>query len=557
MADWRSIAAKKKAEQEALIPKEWKLDPVPPTNELDVSRIPETCGLLDATEVEITNSDVSVLLDKLAKGHWTSVSVTKAFYKRAIIAHQLTNCLTEIFIEKALSRAAELDEHLKTKGTVVGPLHGLPVSLKDQINIKGLEACMGYVSWVGRYAERNAVLTDILEDAGAVPFVKTNIPQTLMWPETFNHVFGRAFNPYNRSLTCGGSSGGEGALVAMRGSPLGVGSDIGGSVRIPAAFCGTYGLRPSYGRVPYAGCVNSMEGQDSVPSVLGPLSNSLSGIKTFMKAVIDARPWLKDPLAVRKRWSDDEYNLADHGGGKQMCFAILWEDGIVRPHPPIIRGLEMVKKALLDAGHHVVDWKAQRHGEIYSTLRDIWASGAEEDFITAATPTGEPVIQSMSLDGEIPVEGGFDRSGTPISAYQLWQLHKKKRDLREEYLQLWEDTVKETGTGRAVDAIISPVAPYAAVGHGKNKFANYTMIWNLLDYSALVIPVSKVDPKLDPIKAPHVFHNEQDKTVYELYKPEDFANAPISVQLIGRTLEEEAVIAMGEIVDAALKASTQ
>ncbi|KIK70774.1 hypothetical protein GYMLUDRAFT_254100 [Collybiopsis luxurians FD-317 M1] len=554
MADWKSIAARKKAEQEALIPKEWKLDSVPPPWEpVDVSRIPETCGLLDAAEVEITNSDVSVLLEKLAKGHWSSVSVTKAFYKRAIIAHQLTNCLTEIFIEKALSRAAELDEYLKTKGTVVGPLHGLPVSLKDQINIKGLEACMGYISWVGRYAERNAVLTDILEEAGAVPFVKTNIPQTLMWPETFNHVFGRTSNPYNLSLTSGGSSGGEGALVAMRGSPLGVGSDIGGA---PAAFCGTYGLRPSYGRVPYAGCVNSLEGQDSVLSVLGPLSNSLSGIKTFMKAVIDARPWLKDPLAVRKRWSEDEYNLADHGGGKQMCFAILWDDGIVRPHPPIIRGLETVKKALLDAGHYVMDWKAHKHDEMYTTIQEIWAAGAEEDFLTVTAATGEPVIQSMSLDSQIAVEGGFDHTSNPISAYQLWQIHKKKRDLREEYLQFWEDTVKDTGTGRAVDAIISPVAPNAAIGHGKTKFANYTMVWNLLDYSALVIPVSKVDPKLDPVQAPHVFHNEQDKTAYELYKPEDFANAPIAIQLIGRTLEEEAVIAMGEIVDAALKAGS-
>ncbi|KAJ3760549.1 general amidase [Lentinula raphanica] len=569
MTGWRTIAAKKKAQQRALIPKEWTLKQadIPQKAETDVSRIPETCGLLNERELQITNSDVTELLQKLATGEWSSLSVTTAFYKRAIIAHQLTNCLTEIFIERALARASELDTILQRTGAVVGPLHGLHVSLKDQINVKGLESCMGYVSWVGNFAHSNSVLTDILENAGAVIFVKTNIPQTLMWTETYNHVFGRTSNPYNRSLTSGGSSGGEGALIAMRGSPLGVGSDIGGSIRIPAAFCGTYGLRPSYGRVPYAGCVNSLEGQDSVPSVLGPFSNSLAGIKTFMKTVIDAQPWLKDPLAVRKRWSDDEYNLADHGNGENLCFAIMWDDGIIVPHPPIIRGLEMVKKALLDAGHKVIDWKPSKHAEMHKCLGDIWAAGAADDYSAVTALVGEPVIPSMSLESEIPVVDiidNLDRVITPsVSAYQLWQMHKKKRILREEYLQLWENTVRMTGTGRAVDAIIAPAAPYTASPNLANPICvlhvnidmtgQYTMVWNVLDYSTLVIPVSKVDSSIDLAKAPHVFYNEDDKTNYDIYNPVHFANAPITVQLVGRTLEEEAVIAMGEIVDTALK----
>ena len=90
------------------------------------------------------------------------------------------NCLTEIFVERALARAAELDDALKKTGKVIGPLHGLPISLKDQLCIKGLETTMGYVSWIGNYAEKNAVLVDILEACGAVPFVRTNVPQTLM-----------------------------------------------------------------------------------------------------------------------------------------------------------------------------------------------------------------------------------------------------------------------------------------------------------------------------------------------------------------------------------------
>lgn len=123
------------------------------------------------------------------------------------------------------------------------------------------------------------------------------------------------------------------------------------SIRIPAGFNGLYGLRPSYGRVPYAGATNSLEGQDSILSVLGPLSNSMSGIRIFMQAVSAYRPWLKDPLARHAPWDEAQYTLAEHGGGKQLCFAIMWNDGQTIPHPPVLRALELTKRALLTAGH--------------------------------------------------------------------------------------------------------------------------------------------------------------------------------------------------------------
>ena len=123
------------------------------------------------------------------------------------------------------------------------------------------------------------------------------------------------------------------------------------SVRIPAAFCGLYALRPSYERLPYYGAVNSLEGQESISSVLGPMANSMSGVKLFTKAIIDAKPWLKDPLVLRKEWSEKEYNLEEHGGGKGLCFGMLRDNGIVRPHPPLQRAMAMTKVALEAAGH--------------------------------------------------------------------------------------------------------------------------------------------------------------------------------------------------------------
>ncbi|KAJ7446418.1 general amidase [Mycena galericulata] len=511
---WKQIAADKKSRQLDLVPKEWLSSKVPPSEQLDVFGFPQESSVLSALDLEITESPVATLLSHLATSKWSAFQVTTSFYKRAIVAHQLTNCLTEIFVDRALARAKALDDHLKTTGKVVGALHGLPISLKDQISIKGIESSMGYISWIGQFAEKNSVLVDILESLGAIPFVKTNVPQTLMWPETFNLIFGRTSNPYNRSLTSGGSSGGEGALVALKGSPLGVGSDIGGSVRIPAGFCGVYGFRPSSNRIPYAGCVNSLEGADSVLSVLGPLCNSLEGIKTFIKAVISEQPWLKDPLIIRKKWSDEEYGLIDHGGGGKLCFAIMWDNGVVVPHPPIKRGLEITKKALLDAGHQVIDWTPYKQAEITETISAIWGAGAAQDYKIATAPTGEPLIASMGVLPE-DAELQFRPSRPGVTAFELWQVQKKRRDLRQEYLKLWEDTASRTGTGRPVDAIICPVAPYAAPPHGLNKTAQYTMSWNLLDYPALVIPVSKVDQELDAKQPRDWFYTDEDREIYE------------------------------------------
>ena len=176
-------------------------------------------------------------------------------------------------------------------------------------------------------------------------------PQALMSGETINNLYGRTVMPHNRDLSSGGSSGGEGALVAMRGSPLGVGSDIGGSIRIPAGFNGLYGLRPSYHRIPYGGATNSMEGFEAINSVLGPLSTSVSALKIFVQAVLAGEPWRYDPNASHRPWSESQYELEEHNGGKKLCFGMMWTDGLVTPTPPIVRGMKIMKEKLEAQGH--------------------------------------------------------------------------------------------------------------------------------------------------------------------------------------------------------------
>ena len=154
------------------------------------------------------------------------------------------NCLHEIFFEQAIAKAKALDA-LFAEGGPVGPLHGLPVSLKDQFHVESVETTMGYVGWIdtfegekGTGKERvfESEMVRELRKCGAIPFCKTSVPHTLMAAETKNNIIGCTLNPFNRNMSCGGSSGGEGALIGFRGSPAGFGTDIGGSVRY---FCYT------------------------------------------------------------------------------------------------------------------------------------------------------------------------------------------------------------------------------------------------------------------------------------------------------------------------------
>jgi amidase len=194
---------------------------------------------------------------------------------------------------------------------------------------------MGYVSWIGKKDTEDSVLTTMLLGAGAVLYVKTSVPQSLMVCETINNIFGRTTNPRGKNWSCGGSSGGEGAIIGFRGSVIGVGTDIGkslslafqqeyanqgkgGSIRVPAAFNFLYGLRPSHGRLPYAKMANSMEGQETIHSVCGPMCHSVADMRLFVTSVLSQKPWAYDSKVIPMPWRYDEEDaikekIASHG----------------------------------------------------------------------------------------------------------------------------------------------------------------------------------------------------------------------------------------------------
>ncbi|EKG12800.1 Amidase [Macrophomina phaseolina MS6] len=360
---WQEIAAAKRVAILDSIPREYIIPDLPtPEQQRDVTGT-FVHKYLNPREIEITETDAVGIVAKTATGEWTAVEVTKAFIHRASIAHQLTNCLHETAFPAALEAAAALDLHFSQTKKPLGPLHGLPVSLKDQFHVKGLETSMGYVGWLGTFEGRapphpdypanttESVMVGELRRLGAVIYVKTAVPHTLMCGETVNNIIGYTLSPTNRLLSSGGSSGGEGALIALKGSPCGFGTDIGGSIRIPAAFNGIYGIRPSAGRLPYEGMANSMDGQNSVLSVVGPLAGSVAGLRMLVKAILSTSPWDEDPMVVEIPWREEKEKAV--AGKEKLVFGVIRDDGVVGVTPPIKRAINIAVEKLKAAGHEV------------------------------------------------------------------------------------------------------------------------------------------------------------------------------------------------------------
>lgn len=199
-------------------------------------------------------------------------------------------------------------------------------------------------------AEDDSVLVKVLRDARAVFFVKTTMPQTGMALETWSTLWGRTLNPRNNKFGSGGSSGGDGALIAMRGSPIGPASDIGGSIRVPAAFNGLYSIRPSSERIPRGGMRSTVSGQVSIKTSCGPICHSIADLKMFTK-IINGHPLAEqDASFIPIPWRDVQ--LATKG----LTFGILEFDGVCMPHPPILRAMRETATKLKAAGNEGSKW---------------------------------------------------------------------------------------------------------------------------------------------------------------------------------------------------------
>ncbi|PLN82898.1 amidase signature enzyme [Aspergillus taichungensis] len=495
--------------QQAAIPPAWRLSPAT----LKASRSANatlhtirTSGILTPQELQWTEvSEIRPLLARLAAREITSEQLTLAFCKRAALAQQLTGCLTEIFFDRALAQARERDAYLQRTGRLMGPLHGLPVSIKDRFDVEGFDTTVGWVGLVGKPAASSSSIVRLLESMGAVLYVKTNIPQSLMMSDSYNHVFGQSLNGLNNQLISGGSSGGEGALVSVGGSVVGIGTDIGGSIRIPANL-----------------------------QVAGPMARNLDTIEHFMEKMLESNPWDLDPGCVPIPWRKDLATVR----GRKLKLGIIYDDGVVLPQPPVTRALRELVQKLRDAGHEVIEWDLSLHIEGANLWTKAILADGGKHCRTLCDLVDEPLIEGMVVGTE----------QDELTMPEREKLEATKWTFQERFLHQW--------THSGVDALLMPVTPW--VGYKPKQWVQskqwlgYTSIWNFLNYAAMTVPVGAVDPVLDrPDRGwmSHVPRNDADAFNKAQYDINLVKHMPVCAQIVSGRFGEEKAVAVAKVID--------
>jgi Asp-tRNA(Asn)/Glu-tRNA(Gln) amidotransferase A subunit family amidase len=536
-----------------------------------IANLPSTYkSPLSSSERSILNTPIEELVEDVQNSIKSPIDVLRAYGKAAVKAHEATNCVTEIMFPDAETWINDGGVNLK------GPLAGIPVSLKDSIIVGGFDASVGYSGKCFKPHAKDGAIVRLLKDAGAVPHVKTALPITLLSFESTNDVWGRCTNPHNNKYSPGGSTGGEGALLAFGGSRIGIGSDVAGSVRAPAHFSGCFSLRCSTGRWPKYGVDTSMPGQEGIPSVFSPMTRTLGDLVYFTKSLIQCKPWKYDQSVHRLAWRQDAYD--EFKDKKRLRVGVLRTDGVVDPAPACARALQTTVDALKQQGHDVFDLTVPTapyapldalaiasqllNAEGTRTYSRFFSRGEANDagaaqlsfWMGLPSPLRWLYVKYVRYIRRDTIWARLLESLHEKSAYENWQLVYQRESFKNFWFDWWNNEHKD------MDIMLTPPNATPAVPHDGMKDAvascGYTFLFNLLDYTCGILPVTKVDAAVDALPEDFVVNNNGvAKGAFKHYDAQKMHGLPVAVQIVGRRLEEEKVLAIMERVESALKES--
>jgi amidase len=258
-----------------------------------------------------------------------------------------------------------------------------------------------------------------------------------------------------------------------------------------------------------------MDGQNTILSVVGPLATNAASLRLITQALLDQKPWDFDPMVHEIPWRYMEENSINeniHDGrgmekkGGKLCFGVLKTDGVVKPMPPVRRAIDELVSALEKAGHEVVEWTPPSHKTITETGFKSWIFDAGKDVKAAFALSGEPMSDQVKFYESLEKE---------FTASEIAATNVELRGLKKEYLDYWNGTTEKTSTGRPVDAVISPLAPFPAARPGKFTYYGYSTWVNVLDYTAVTVPVTNVDKSVDVRDEEYTPLNDTDKQIQD------------------------------------------
>jgi fatty acid amide hydrolase len=442
----------------------------------------------------------TTLSSMLGRGEVSASEVLRAHIERVDALDPRLHAFTEILRERARADA-EASDARRRKGQSRGPLDGVPVSVKECFDIAGRATTLGIAAWRGRIAGCDAAMVDLLRDAGAVVFGRTNLSQTMLFIEARNPLFGQTVNPWSADHTPGGSSGGEGAAIASGMSPLGIGTDIGGSIRTPCHFSGICGIKPSLDRLPMKGYRSVLVGQEAVRGMGGPMARTVGDLALFFRALDPRKMHALDSRVPPLAWEEPE-SVKLEG----LCVGTYVDDGVIPVSRAIARAARRAAQVLRDRGcvtreFHPPDVRAMMSPYLGALTAD---DGAAVLGAIAGGPI-DPVLEPIRRLASVPLGARhliaraaralghrnfalmLDAIG-PKTAAELWHLTAQLRDYRAALL----DSMDRLG----IDVLLCPPLATPALPHGASKnFAlasSYSMIFNATQMPAGIVPVTRV-----------------------------------------------------------------
>ncbi len=417
---------------------------------------------------EIIYASAKTMAREIKNKRISCVEIVEMHLGRISSVNPSLNAVVQICTERALSEARKADTKI-SRGEDIGPLHGVPMTLKDSLDTEGVISTGGTKGRATFIPNKDATVTSRLRKAGAILIGKTNTPEFTLAGETDNLVYGRTNNPYNPNKIPGGSSGGAAAIIASGGSPLDIGSDTGGSIRMPSHFCGIAGIKPNSGRIPRTGHIvhHAMGAVDSLTQN-GPMARYVEDLILTLP-ILCGPDWTDPSIIEMPLGNPDDIKV------ENLKIAFYTDNGIHTPSKEIQDSVRDAAKTLENFGA-VLEETRPSALDMIPEINNALNVGDGREWVrrlmkSANTEEVSPFLQKR-LD-----------SAVPISTAQFTANLELLDQYRSDMLSFMKN----------YDAIITPTAPFTACDHGetfsknnKDAFA-YTSAYNMTGWPGTVV----------------------------------------------------------------------
>ncbi|QDU77152.1 Glutamyl-tRNA(Gln) amidotransferase subunit A [Bremerella volcania] len=509
---------------------------------------------MQRTSPKLWQHGAAQLAHLIASREVSASEVIAAHIDRIEQVNPQINAMTETFFDQAVHAAKRLDDEPSLfEGQ---PLRGVPISIKECFLVAGGKSTLGMTSPAIVHEEDGPQVAR-LRDAGGVIMGMTNVPQLMVIHETRNPVYGTTNNPWNLDRSVGGSSGGEAAILAAGGTALGLGSDLGGSIRLPSHFCGVAGLKPTSRRLLRSGAVENLHGMAWLEYQPGPMARHVADLRLAMQVLSRNEP--------QSTWNDAEvsplgFDAQTSTDVSSLRIGVYADDGFFSPCPAVKRAIADGIEGLQARGATIVELEPPKTLELLKSYFAIASADGGRDFrrmlkgskldpevarlvrLAALPRWTRPLIAMLVLApfGKRKMSSLFQASG-PRSADSLWQVTYQAAQQVHQVFQAWDQA--------NVDVVLCPVhatpalKPSCAVD--MIPAASYSILMNLLGVPCGSVPATRVRLGETSDRTGKLDASERLAAKIE----EGSAGLPVGVQVAGRFWREDQVLDVMEVLE--------